>query len=115
MSYSVNSQRAYRPRSTPGRSFWPSSGLDKAGSEEDLHDRKSDPRDHTEWSTDYMPYKTYCVIVSLTVPGHGIDKIQTSLKNYSECLYITDLASVINFYINKHTIYNPRDHSNMPF
>ena len=32
-----------------------------------LYDRKSDPRDHTNWSTDYMPYETYCVIVPRTV------------------------------------------------
>ena len=40
----------------------------------------------------------------------GIDQIQASLKNYSECLYITDLVSVINFYIN-----NLRDHNHRSF
>ena len=32
----------------------------------------------------------------------GIDQIQASLKNYSECLYITDLVSVNNFYVNRY-------------
>ena len=31
-----------------------------------------------------------------------IDQIQASLKSYSKCLYITDLVSVINFYINRY-------------
>ena len=62
--------------------------------------------DHTDWSTDYMPYETYCVIVTT----RGIDQIQASLKNYSEFLYITDFVSVINFYVN-----NPRDHNHRPF
>ena len=29
--------------------------------------RKSGPQDHTDWSTDYMPYGTYCVIVPRVV------------------------------------------------
>ena len=40
-----------------------------------LNDRKSDPQDHTDWSTDYMPYKTYCYCTT-----RGIDQIQASLK-----------------------------------
>ena len=68
-----------------------------------LYDHKSDPQDHTDWSTDYMPYETCCTT-------HSIDQIQASLKNYSECLYITDLVSVINFYVN-----TPRDHNHRPF
>ena len=32
----------------------------------------------------------------------GIDQIQAFLKSYSECSYITDLVSVINFYINRY-------------
>ena len=34
---------------------------------EDLHDRKSDPHDVTDWSTDYMLCKAYCVTVLCTV------------------------------------------------
>ena len=33
----------------------------------DSYDRKSDPQDRTDWSTDHMLCKTYCVIVSRTV------------------------------------------------
>ena len=33
-----------------------------------MYDRKSDPHDMTDWSTDYMLCKTYGVI-------HSIDKI----------------------------------------
>ena len=44
---------------------------------------KSDPRDHTDWSTDYMPYETCCVIV----PDSVLIKYKhISLKSYSECL-----------------------------
>ena len=43
-----------------------------------------------------MPYETYCVIVPRAV---YIDQIQASYKNYSECLYITDLVSVISILI----------------
>ena len=59
-----------------------------------MYDRKSDPRDHREWSTDYtrqdLPYKTYYVIVQHTVLIKH--KHLSRLKNYSECLYIIDLS-----------------------
>ena len=48
--------------------------------------------------------RTGPLIICRTRPTttRGIDQIQASLKNYSECLYITDLVSVINFYINRY-------------
>ena len=35
--------------------------------EEGVYDHKSDNHDVTDWSTDYMPCKTYCVTVLYTV------------------------------------------------
>ena len=48
--------------------------------------------------------RTGPLIICRTRPTttRGIDQIQASLKNYFECLYITDLVSVINFYINRY-------------
>ena len=56
--------------------------------------RRSDPHDVTDWYTDYMLCKTYCVI-------HCADKIQVSLKNCSKCLCTIDFATIY--------MYNPRD------
>ena len=42
--------------------------FNSGGGEVGLYDRKSDPGDHTDWSTDYMLYETYCT--------RGIDQIQ---------------------------------------
>ena len=37
-----------------------------ASKKEALYDRKNDPHDVTDWSTDYMLCKTYCVTVLYT-------------------------------------------------
>ena len=55
--------------------------------EEGVYDRKSDPHDVTDWSTDYMLCKTYCVT-------HRTDKIQVSMENFSKCLYIINFATI---------------------
>ena len=44
----------------------------------------------------------------------GIHQIQASLKNYSECLYITDLVSVINFYINRNITLENTNKNSLP-
>ena len=61
--------------------------------------RQGDPQDQTDCSTYYIPYKTYCGLCYCTT--HCTDQIQASLENYVECLYIIDLVSVRNFYINR--------------
>ena len=54
---------------------------------EGVYDRKSDPHDVMDWSTDYMLCKTYCVM-------HHTDKIQVSMENCSKCLYIIDFETI---------------------
>ena len=77
-----------------------------------MYDRKSDPEakviPEITRTGSLIIYRTrHCVLFCTT---RSIDQMQASLKNYSECLCITDLASVINFYIN-----NPQDHNHKPF
>ena len=61
-----------------------------------MYDRKSDPEAKIT--------RTGPLIICCTrlLPRAVIDQIQASSKNYSECLYITDLVSVISFHINRY-------------
>ena len=65
-----------------------------------LYGRKSDP----EAKVIPKNIRTGPLIICRTrlTTTRGIDQIQPSLKNYSECSYITDLVSVINFNINRY-------------
>ena len=64
--------------------------------EEGVYDRKSDTHDATDWSTDYMLCKSYCVM-------HRTDKIQVSMENCSVCTSLTLQQFIYQ------QVYNPRD------
>ena len=60
-----------------------------------LYDRKSDPQDQTDWSTDFaMLHKMYCATVLRAV------LIKYLFKNCSGSLYVVDLLSANSFNIN---------------
>ena len=60
-----------------------------------LYDRKSDPQDQTDWSTDFaMLHKMYCATVLRAV------SIKYLFKNCSGSLYVVDLVNANSFNIN---------------
>ena len=68
--------------------------------EEGAYDRKSDPHDVTDWSTDYMLYKTFCVTVLCT--------ILIKYKNLWRIVLNVCTSLTLQQFICQQ-VYNPRD------